>query len=380
MFFEHIWQDLRHGVRVFAKNPGFTAIAVISIAFGTGANVAIFSAADALLLRPLPVTRPGSLLSVGSKERWGLAVANVASYPDSRDLRDGSRSFDGLVAFTSRPVAFVVRPGITPQVRTLTMVSGNFFRVLGVEPVIGRGFRDDEDAVEGRDAVAVLGYGVWKEQFGADASVLGGRIRIAGVDFRIVGVVPERFTGLDSRANRDAAFVPLAMWPRLNGSEPHPLDRRDFRAISVKGRLKPGVTLAAARAELSALGSALERAYPETNNGRVLTAETELEARYERQPLDSALVLVLTLLSVSVLSVACANVAGLLSSRAPVRAREIALRLAIGAGRARIVRQLVTESLGIALAGGAGGLAVGYVGILLLRQWQSRPRCAPYPS
>src|SRR6185503_2468820 len=169
----------------------------------------------------------------------------------------------------------------------------------------------------------------------------------------------------------ESAFIPLAMWPRVKVfPRMNPLTTRDFRVLNVHGRLSPGVTLSGARAELATLAQALEQAYPETNARQALVAQTELAVRFERSPLDSWLMVVLTTLSMAVLCVACANVAGLLASRAPVRAREIAVRLAVGAGRARLVRQLITESLGIACAGAIAGLGVGHVGVLLLRQIQ----------
>ena len=250
------------------------------------------------------------------------------------------------------------------------MVSGDFFEQLDVEPVLGRGFLPEEDRVAGRDAVVVLSHATWQQEFASDPAVIGRTVYIAGIEFTIVGVAPEEFTGLH-RIVQEAAFVPLAMWPRVV-SFPHvdPLTARDFRNLTVKGRLKPGLALTAAQAELAAIGRALEQAYPETNAKQTLVAQTELEVRFERSPLDAWLMVVLTTLSFAVLCVACANVAGLLASRAPVRAREIALRMAVGAGRARLVRQLITESLGIALAGGLCGLAVGHVGVVLLRQIQ----------
>ncbi|HMB80929.1 MAG TPA: ABC transporter permease, partial [Vicinamibacterales bacterium] len=364
----NLWQDIRHAGRMFAKNPGFTAIAVVSIAFGTGANVAIFSAADALLLRPLPVSRPSELVTVGSRTRFGLATASIASYPDFVDIRARSQSFDGLIAFTSRTAGISARAGATPHMRMLTLVSHDFFSVLGVEPALGRGFRPEEDRVPGRNPVVVLGYPLWQEEFGGDAGVLGRTVRISGIGFTVVGVAPDRFTGMDDRL-RSSAYVPLAMWPALlNLPDTHPLADRNFRELIVKGRLKPRVTMSEARAELTTIARDLERSYPKTNTNQTLSAQTEFVVKFERRPLDSGLVVLVTILSVAVLCVACANVAGLLASRAPVRAREIALRLAIGAGRARLIRQLITESAGMALAGGLGGVALGDIGIRLMQR------------
>jgi putative ABC transport system permease protein len=364
-----IGRDVRHAARVFVKNPGFTAIAVISIAFGTGANVAMFSVTDALLLRPLPVPAPEDLVSVGFRTTRGFASTVAASHADYQDIRERARSFEGLVAFCSRRVGIRTDPTTPPRVRIATLVSSNFFQVLRVEPTLGRGFRADEDDVPGRDAVAVLSHGTWVQEYDSDASVLGRTIQIASIDFTIVGVAPESFTGMQPRYIRDAIYVPLAMWPRIMSTRTvDPLTTRDLRVLDVTGRLKPGVSLADARAELETINLDLAREYPATNTDQVLTAQTELTLRFLQAPLDAALLTILSMLSFAVLSVACANVAGLLASRGPVRAREIALRLAIGAGRARIIRQLITESLGIALAGGAGGLAIGYVGIGLFRQ------------
>ncbi len=248
------------------------------------------------------------------------------------------------------------------------MASSNLFAVMGVEPTIGRAFRPEEDQVPGRDAVVVLGRTMWEQEFGSDQGVLGRSLRINGEPFTVIGVAPPGFTGLDQFVRSDF-FVPVMMSARLiNDPKAASLEARDARNLTLKGRLEAGVSQASAQSELTAIAADLERAYPDTNKNRRFTIRTELQARVAQDPPDSMLIAMLSTLALAVLLVACANVAGLLTSRAPARAREMALRLAIGAGRGRLVRQLVTESLLIALAGGVLGLAVGYAGMTLFRQ------------
>ena len=368
---DRLWQDVRHTCRLLAKNPGFAAIAVLSIAFGTGANVAVFSAADALILRPLPVARPSELVTVGSEVTRGLTTVSVASYPDYLDIRDRTKTFSSLIAFTTFRVGVTATPGAPPRLKMVTAVSDNFFTALGVAPVLGRDFLAEEYRVPGRDAVAIVSYGLWQQELGGDPEVVGRTVRLTDIDFTVVGVAPESFTGVGIRYV-ESLFVPVAMWSRLRNARAadDPLSDRGYQALNLKGRLHRGVGLDEARVELSVIGADLARAYPVTNGNVSFTAQTEIETRFERNPLDSWLIVILTTLSIAVLAVACANVAGLLASRAPIRAREIALRLAVGAGRAALIRQLIIESLAIALAGGIGGIALGYIGIILLRQIQ----------
>lgn len=365
-----LWQDVRYGFRMLAASPAFTIVAVLSLAIGIGANCAIFSFADALLLRPLPVARPGEVLTVGSRSSLEALNASslVSSYRDYADIRDRNRSFEGLAAYSFLTAGFATDPAATPKLKLGLLVSGNLLPLMGVEPAIGRAFRPDEDQVPGRDAVVILGRTMWEQEFGADAGVLGRTVRINGVPFTIVGVAPARFTGMN-RYVRSDFLIPLMMSPRvISDPQAGSLEAREVRNLTLKGRLKVGVTQEQAQSELTTIATDLERAYPETNRNRQFFVKTELQARISESPPDAMLVAMLTTLAAAVLLVACGNVAGLLTSRAPVRAREMALRLAIGAGRARLIRQLITESLIVSIAGGALGLAIGYAGTSLFSQ------------
>jgi len=347
--------SLKHAFRVLRKDPGFTAVAICSMAIGIGATSAMFNFADALLLRPLPVADPDRVVAINTAKSSAPFGSNTAiSYPDYVDLHDHNRSFDGLVAASYTRFGFSPDARALPRMKFGLFVSGNFFRVLGVRPALGRDFRPDEDQAEGRDAVVVLGHDFWVSQYNASPSVLGSRIRLNGIEFTVIGVAPEHFTGIDT-VFRPTLFVPLAMSPRMGTK--NELKDRDAGWLLVKGRLKPGVNVDQARADVEAIADGLQKLHAQANKDRRLTAETEMQLRID-QGTPFSMVIMLGLLGLAVLLVACANVAGLLLSRARARSREIAVRLAIGAGRGALIRQLLLENLFVAAAGGVGGLAV----------------------
>jgi putative ABC transport system permease protein len=259
-WFERLWQDVRYGCRMLAASPGFTLVAVGSLAMGIGANCAAFSWADALLLRPLTVARPGGVVTAGSV----MAVEGFsrlgASYREYVDIRDRNTSFDGLVAFTGVTSGLAPTRDALPQLRLGLLVSGHFFSVMGVEPELGRAFRADEDQVPGRDAVVILSHRLWEQQFESDRTVLGRRVQLSGIEFTVVGVAPERFTGMNQFVRTDF-YAPLMMWPRLLADpQARPLEDRSFRNLTIKGRLRSGVSMALAQAELSVIAKDLERA------------------------------------------------------------------------------------------------------------------------
>lgn len=353
--------DIRYALRTLRQNPGFSLTAIASIALAIGANSSIFSFADALLLRPLAVREPSRVVTIRSimPSRSASSLANTGgemSYPDYEDFRDKSRSFDGVVAYDLKAVGFAHDANSQAQVKMGFTVSGNFFQVLGVEPQQGRGFRPEEDQVPARDAVIVLSHDLWQRDFAADSSIIGRRVRLNGLDFEVIGVAPESFTGMDQFL-RPSFYVPFMMAAALDPNETV-VTKRDNRSIGVKARLKPGVSLEEANADVSAIATALERTYPATNRAVAAAVRSETRMRLDRAPVYGPLIAALFILVILVLLIACCNVANLMLGRGRARAREIAVRIALGSSRARLVRQLMTENLLIALAGGTLGLTI----------------------
>jgi len=360
-----LFRDVRYALRTMLRTPGFAAVAVLSLALGIGVNSAIFSFADALLLRPLPVPSPTRVVTISDMAPDMPTGSFSVSYRDYVDLRDKSRSFDGMVAFTYTLVGMAEQREALPQLRLALTVSGNFFQALGVEPALGRSFSPEEDRVPGRNAVAILSHLAWKERFSADPNIVGRKVQLNDVEFTIIGVAPEGFIGVEPLVHPDL-FIPVMMLPQVaafGDSNSNQLERRDSRIFTVKARLKSGTSLAQANAEMTAIARSLAQAYPDTNRNRSLIVRTEMQARVAQAPPNAALASMLLGISGLVLIIACANVANLLLSRARSRSREMAVRLAIGAGRGRLLRQLLTESLILSLAGGLFGLLLAEYGV-----------------
>jgi predicted permease len=358
--------DFRYALRTLRQNPGFALVAIISLALGIGANAAIYSMADAFLLRPMAVPRASEVMAVLSQlrgENLGpLGSYGQLSYPDYRDLRDRSQSFAGLTAAQYAPFGFATEKNALPEMKYGTFVSGNFFPVLEIQPVLGRAFRPEEDQAVGRDAVVILGYDLWKRALAARPDAIGTTIYLNGIPFTVIGVAPPDFLGPYNLIRSDL-FVPLAMEPNMVPAGLSTREKRASRGLFVHGRLKPGVSGAQAAAEGRVIGQQLEQAYPDTNRSASMVVDTDLKARLRLGVANALIVGFLSVLSVVVLLIACANVMNLMLSRARARAREIAIRLAIGAGRRRLVRQLLTESLVISILGGALGLVVAEAGV-----------------
>jgi putative ABC transport system permease protein len=359
-FVETLWQDIRFAARMLGKNPGFMAVVAFTLAVGIGANTAIFSVGDSVLLRPLPYKDSGRLVQLIEHDLNRGVDFDWVSFPNFRDWAAQSKSFEEVAAYKFHALNLTN----VSQAEMLfgIKVSANLLRTLGAEPILGRNFQPDEDEPE-RDHEVILSYETWREFFGGDPRVIGKPVTLSDEPYTVVGVMPASFnfpptvpvtSSLPSR--RTGFFVPLGM-----AFNP---EQRDWNMLGVIARLKPSVNLAQARADVDRVARDLELQYPTQNRG--ITVRIEPLVNQVVGDIRPALWIFLAAISL-VLLVVCANVMNLLLARSTIRQREMALRTSLGASRARLVRQLLTESLLLAIMGGALGIVLAYGGTFLLR-------------
>jgi putative ABC transport system permease protein len=348
---ETLLRDIRYGVRSLLKRPGFTAIALIALALGIGANTAIFSLVNAVLLRPLPFAEPDRLVWVWGNIRNGGNRASV-SPPDFLDYRQQNTTFEEFAASFSVPVPLNLTGNGEPERLTAAGVTGNYFQALGVQPALGRTFLLENEK-PGNDQVAVLSYGLWQKRFGGDANILNKTVVLDGRSCQVLGVMSPEFNFPQS----------AELWVPINFDISPGMKQRKAHFMRPIGKLKAGITMAQAQADTDAIARRLEEQYPDSNMGwnlRLVSLREQLVGN------TRPMLFILFGAVGFVLMIACANVANLLLVRAAGRQKEIALRTALGAGRFRIMRQMITESVLLALLGGTIGTLLAMWGVELL--------------
>jgi predicted permease len=374
---EFLWQDIRYGMRQLLRNPGFSAVALLTLALGIGANTAIFTLVHAVMLKQLPIAHPQTLYRVGEGEyyccEWGGLEGSWGTfdYPFYKHVRDTNPFFEQIAAFSGNTPTFNLRRANSPQAAQATngeYVSGNYFSTLGLQPALGRLLNPSDDRA-GAPAAAVMGYRAWKEDYGADPSIVGSTLLVNGLPVTLVGVAPEGFFGDRFTTYPPALWIPLSQQPLFEGLGPKSLLNSSGDAwLYVIGRLKPGVTPAQVQSQLSTDLQHWLRAQGRTDDAEQKIANQHIQltpggtgiSPFRSNSKDG--LYLLSAASLLVLLIACANLANLLLARSAAREHQTALRLSLGATRWRLIRAVLTESVLLSLMGGAAGLLLAYAG------------------
>jgi predicted permease len=373
-----LWQDICYAVRMLTKNPGFAAVAVLSLALGIGANTTIFTVVNAILLNPLPVKDISRLVEADTIDSKTLVTtANTTklgmSYPNFQDYARENEVFVGLGCFVG-PFPLTWSSGTEPRQIFGQMVSAKYFEILGLHPVSGRFFLPDEDTKPGGNNVAVVSYSLWANKFGSDPNVVGKTLTLNATPYTVIGVAPRGFKGAFTFGNAEQVWIPVSMYPQvLAGFFKDNFNDRRFLTTTMIGRLRDGVSLSGAEASLKTVASRLESAFPKDNASRSVALTPLADAAVgvnNRSQIVLAGGLMMGIVGL-VLLIACVNLANLLLAQAARREKEIGLRVALGASQGRVMRQLLTESLVLALLSGVVGLAIAYGGRAAL--WSFRP-------
>lgn len=374
---ETLWQDIRFSFRSLASSPAFALVAMLSLALGIGANTAIFTVTNAVFLSPIPVREPYRLMRIETSDRvtkssnpaLDRSPVSTLNYQDFRSQND---VFTDVAAFI--PWGVTLSGKGNPEPLPVQLVSANYFDLLAVRAILGRTFLADEDQKPGGNPVCVLSHSLWTRQFGADPNLIGRTITLNSVSYTVLGVMPANFKGTVTVGDPDVVWIPLSMHSQVMSGPAEALyNNRRMRLANLFGRLKPGVEPARADAQLKTIASRLEREYPLANDGRTAVASPLAEAVLGGLPRDTLLIAAVALSAVvgMVLLIACFNLANMLLTRAARREKEMGIRTALGAGRGRLIRQLLTETLLLAAGGGVGGLLIAQWGSRLL--WSFRP-------
>ena len=360
-WFDEAHRNIQYSLRTLRKSPTFSMAAILSLALGIGANTFVFSVIDSVLLRPLPIDHPEQVVFVETR------TGSSHSFPNYREFRDDNQSFQGLAGYRTAPVS-LEHSGV-PTRTWAYIATGNYFDLLGIQPLLGRFFHQSDDLSKGASPYAVISYNSWKTRFGGNPNIAGAKVHINGLAYTILGVAPRGFHGTEIFYWPEV-WVPMMMQPQIEPGNDW-LDNRYTWDTLIIGRLKPGVSGSQAVADLNRTAATLAQRYPDVDGGlQIKLAEPGLIGSTMRGPVQAFTAGVL-LLAALVLLTACSNLAGLSLARATDRQREVAIRFSIGAGRTRIVCQLLTESVVLALCGGAAGCGVAAILSKLVSQWHA---------